>query len=116
MSPAGESQAASLMPAINTGGRTATAPMSAGVAFGGCTSADIDRARDPVTRKGRGATTAMAAAAPAYQPAFTSIFFCCFCASAVFGKVSVSTPLAKSALILSRSMPSGSEKLRWKAP
>jgi hypothetical protein len=56
------------------------------------------------------------AALPADHPALTSIFFWRFCASAVFGSVSVSTPLEKSAPIFSRSTPSGSEKLRWKAP
>lgn len=50
-----------------------------------------------------------------YAP-FTSIFFCCFCASCVFGSVSVRTPFENSAAILSRSMPSGRAKLRWNAP
>ena len=40
-------------------------------------------------------------------PAFTSIFFCCSIAFADFGIVMVSTPLEKSAAILSRSTPSG---------
>src|SRR5690242_15070418 len=64
ISPSGESQATSLMPATSTGGRTAAASTSACLAFGGCTSADIDRPRDPVTRKRRGAAAALLAAAP----------------------------------------------------
>ncbi len=48
--------------------------------------------------------------------AFTSIFFCCSTAFAVFGMVMVSTPLANSAAILSRSTPSGTVKLRWNEP
>lgn len=48
--------------------------------------------------------------------AFTSIFFCCFTASAVLGRVSKRTPAENEASILSRSMPSGSVKVRWKEP
>jgi len=43
---------------------------------------------------------------------FTSIFFWAFCASALFGKVTVRTPLEKSAAILSWSTPSGRLKDR----
>jgi hypothetical protein len=38
---------------------------------------------------------------------FTSIFFCCSSAFAVFGTVMLSTPFEKSAEIWSRSTPSG---------
>lgn len=48
--------------------------------------------------------------------AFTSIFFGSAFALAVFGKVTVSTPLANSAAILSGSTSSGSAKLRRNAP
>jgi hypothetical protein len=41
------------------------------------------------------------------QPVFTVIFFSAFCASAVFGNVTISTPLLKLASTLSRSTPSG---------
>ena len=50
------------------------------------------------------------------QAAFLTSIFCCLAAWAVFGKVTVSTPFAMSAAILSASMPSGSAKERWKEP
>src|SRR3954447_9739349 len=53
---------------------------------------------------------------PIDYAAFTSIFFDCADAAIVFGSVTVSTPLAKLASILSRSTPSGRLKLRWNAP
>ena len=52
---------------------------------------------------------------PDQRAALTSIFFC-FAASAVFGSVTVSTPLASSAVILSASTPSGRENERWNEP
>ena len=48
--------------------------------------------------------------------ALTSIFFGSATAAGVFGNVTVNTPLPKSALILSRSIPSGSVNVRWNEP
>jgi hypothetical protein len=46
----------------------------------------------------------------------TSIFFSAFCASWLFGSVTVSTPLLKAASILLVSTPSGTRKLRSNEP
>jgi hypothetical protein len=51
-----------------------------------------------------------------YQAAFTVIFFAGFCASALFGIVTVRTPFLKLASILSASTPSGTWNERWKEP
>lgn len=48
--------------------------------------------------------------------ALTVIFFSAFWASAVLGNLTVSTPLAKFASILSASTPSGNWNERWKEP
>jgi len=45
-----------------------------------------------------------------------SIFFAAFCASAVFGRVTIKTPFFRLASILSVSMPSGSRKHLWNDP
>lgn len=49
-----------------------------------------------------------------YAAFFTSIVF--FIAGAALGSVTVNTPLANSALILSLSTPSGTTNERWNAP
>ncbi len=49
-----------------------------------------------------------------YAAFFTSMVF--FTAGAALRSVTVSTPLAKSAAILSLSTPSGSTNERWNAP
>jgi len=48
--------------------------------------------------------------------ALTEIFFCGCIASAVFGRVTVNTPLLKVASILSASMPSGTGNVRSNDP
>ena len=45
-----------------------------------------------------------------------AIFFSLFCASGLFGSVTVSTPFLKCASILSASTPSGTPNERWKEP
>ena len=81
-------------------------------------SNDADNVPNAATR----AAAASGAGPPPAKPqrvqaaAFTSIFFCGFCAAAVFGKVIVSTPFERSAAILSRSTPSGNTKARWNEP
>ena len=50
------------------------------------------------------------------QAAFTVIFFAAFCASTLFGIVTVRTPFLKLASILSASTPSGTWNERWKDP
>jgi YidC/Oxa1 family membrane protein insertase len=44
------------------------------------------------------------------------IFFSLFCASAIFGKVTVSTPSLKLASIFSAATPSGTRNVRWNEP
>jgi hypothetical protein len=53
-----------------------------------------------------------------YQPhaLLMAIFFSLFCASGLFGSVTVSTPFLKCASILSASTPSGTPNERWKEP
>ena len=46
----------------------------------------------------------------------TAIVLCFFRASAVFGRVTVSTPFLQLASILSASTPSGTRNERWNAP
>jgi hypothetical protein len=50
------------------------------------------------------------------QAFLIAIFFSLFCASVVFGSVTVSTPFLKFASILSASTPSGTPNERWKEP
>jgi hypothetical protein len=45
-----------------------------------------------------------------------AIFFSFFCASGVFGRVTVSKPFWKLAAIFSASMPEGSWNVRWNEP
>lgn len=55
--------------------------------------------------------------APPRQAAdFTFTLRSLFFASGVFGKVTVNTPLVKSAEIASALMPEGRDSLRWNAP
>jgi hypothetical protein len=51
-----------------------------------------------------------------HQPFLISICFCFFCASGVFGRVTVNTPFLNIASIFSPSTPSGTLKDRWKEP
>src|ERR1700730_7001544 len=64
------------------------------------------------------ATTSIAPAVNATRPhaVLMAIFFSLFCASGLFGSVTVSTPFLKCASILSASTPSGTPKERWKEP
>ena len=50
------------------------------------------------------------------QALLMAIFFSLFCASAVLGKVTVSTPFLKVAAILAASTPSGTPNERWNEP
>jgi hypothetical protein len=64
------------------------------------------------------ATTSIAPAVNATRPhaVLMAIFFSLFCASGLFGSVTVSTPFLKCASILSASTPSGTPNERWKEP
>jgi hypothetical protein len=63
-------------------------------------------------------TTSIAPAVNATRPhaVLMAIFFSLFCASGLFGSVTVSTPFLKCASILSASTPSGTPNERWKEP
>lgn len=60
--------------------------------------------------------TSASALAKCGQAFLMAIFFSLFCASGVFGKVTVSTPFLKPASILSASTPSGTLNERWNEP
>jgi hypothetical protein len=61
-----------------------------------------------------GATPAVNGTGP--HALLMAIFCSLFCASGLFGSVTVSTPFLKCASILSASTPSGTPNERWKEP
>src|SRR5690242_16692512 len=82
------------------------------------------RARElPSARRGKtkarpsaGLFTLMSLREGKAQPFLMAICFSFFCASGVFGRLTVNTPSLKVASILSLSMPSGTVKERWNEP
>ena len=68
----------------------------------------------PLVTTSIGAAPAVNAIGP--HAVLMAIFFSLFCASGLFGSVTVSTPFLKCASILSASTPSGTPNERWKEP